>query len=54
VTQVLADSHAILWFIDNPSKLSGSALAALREAEATDGIKVSAVTLFDLWYDVKS
>jgi PIN domain nuclease of toxin-antitoxin system len=47
--RVLADSHAIYWYIISPDRLSRVALDALTEAEATDGIAVSAVTMPDLW-----
>lgn len=48
--RVIADSHAIAWYLTEPEQLSALALDALREAEDTDGIAVSVVTLGDLWY----
>lgn len=48
--RIVADSHAIVWYLQGSSRLSSSAYAALREAETTDGIVVSVATLVDLWY----
>jgi PIN domain nuclease of toxin-antitoxin system len=47
--RVVADSHAIYWYVVSPDRLSPRALDVLAEAEATDGIAVSAVTMPDLW-----
>ncbi len=48
--RVVADSHAIVWYVQGSSRLSERAAAALSEAEASDGIVVSVATLVDLWY----
>ena len=48
--KVVADSHALLFYLFTPDQLSDSALWALGEAEDSDGIVVSAATLGDLWY----
>ncbi len=48
--RVVADSHAIVWYVQGSSRLSASAEAALSEAERTDGIVVSVASLIDLWY----
>ncbi len=47
--RVLADSHAIYWYLISPEQLSDIALEALGEAEDTDGIAVSALTMPELW-----
>ncbi len=47
--RVAADSHAIYWYVISPDRLPQRALDVLTEAEATDGIAVSAVTMPDLW-----
>ena len=47
--RVLADSHAIYWYLISPQRLSDVALDALGEAEDTDGIAVSALTMPELW-----
>lgn len=48
--RVVADSHAIVWYVQGSPRLSESAAAALADAEASDGIVVSVATLVDLWY----
>jgi PIN domain nuclease of toxin-antitoxin system len=48
--RVVADSHAIVWYVQGSPRLSERAAAGLSEAEASDGIVVSVATLVDLWY----
>ncbi len=48
--RVLADSHAIVWYLHGSPRLSAPAASALTEAQATDGVVVSVATLIDLWY----
>ncbi len=48
--RVVADSHAIVWYVQGSSRLSERAASALSEAETSDGIVVSVATLVDLWY----
>ena len=48
--RVLADSHAIVWYIKGSDRLSPGAATALTQAEATDGVVMSVATLIDLWY----
>lgn len=48
--KVVADSHALLFYLFTPDQLSDPALEVLGDAENTDGIVVSAATLGDLWY----
>jgi PIN domain nuclease of toxin-antitoxin system len=48
--KVVADSHALVWYGHDSSKLSSRASAVLDDATATDGIVVSVATLVDLWY----
>jgi PIN domain nuclease of toxin-antitoxin system len=47
---VVADTHALVWFVFSPHLLSEAADAALQEAEDGDGITVSVATLIDAWY----
>jgi PIN domain nuclease of toxin-antitoxin system len=47
--RVVADSHAIVWYIGGSSRLSSAAADVLVEAEERDGIVVSVATLIDLW-----
>jgi PIN domain nuclease of toxin-antitoxin system len=44
---VVADSHAVFWYLRRSPKLSAPAGGALRDAEK---IIVSVATLVDLWY----
>lgn len=48
--RVVADSHAIVWYLQGSKRLSGPAAATLAEAEATSELVVSIATLLDLWY----
>jgi PIN domain nuclease of toxin-antitoxin system len=47
--RILADSQALVWYLTDPARLSEPALAALDEAESSDGIAVCVVTLPELW-----
>ncbi|MHB1911745.1 MAG: type II toxin-antitoxin system VapC family toxin [Acidimicrobiales bacterium] len=48
--KLVADTHAIVWFGEDNRRLSRTAADALSQAEAGDGILVSAASLIDLWY----
>jgi len=48
--RVLADTHAVIWYLQGSGALSAKASQVLREAAETDLIVVSAATLIDLWY----
>jgi PIN domain nuclease of toxin-antitoxin system len=48
--KLVVDSHAVLWYAQGSGRLSEHAATALTEAEATDGVIVSVVSLLDLWY----
>ena len=48
--RVVADSHTIVWYVQDSGRLGADAAAALDDAEASDGIVVSVATLVDLWY----
>jgi len=48
--RVVADSHTLVFLLSYPAKLSERAGNALREAERSDGIVVSAMSLGDIWY----
>jgi PIN domain nuclease of toxin-antitoxin system len=49
VTSVVADSHAILWYVQGSDRLSEQASSALASAEAGGGIVVS-VARSSTWY----
>jgi len=48
--RVVADSHAIVWYVQGSSRLAEGARSALVESERSEGIVVSVATLVDLWY----
>jgi PIN domain nuclease of toxin-antitoxin system len=48
--KVVADSHALIFYLYEPSRLSQTALEALGTAEDGEGIVVSTATFGDLWY----
>jgi PIN domain nuclease of toxin-antitoxin system len=48
--RVVADSHAIVWFVTGSERLSPNAAEALRTGEGEQSITVSVATLLDLWY----
>ena len=45
---ILLDTHALVWMVAEPGRLSGQALAAVRRAEREGGIAISAITLWEL------
>jgi PIN domain nuclease of toxin-antitoxin system len=48
--RVVADSHAIVWYVQGSKRLSERASEVLAEAEAERSLVVSVATLIDLWY----
>jgi len=48
--RVVADSQAIVWYLQDSPRISERGLSALTNAEANGGVVVSAATLVDLWY----
>ena len=48
--RVVADSHALIFYLFLPDRLTQRALGTLGEAEDSGGVVVSAATLGDLWY----
>lgn len=48
--RVVADSHALYWYLQGSDRLSEPAREALTEAWSTDGIFVAVATILDLWY----
>lgn len=51
---VVADTHAIVWYLSDPDQLSAAALIALEQAEqAGDAIYISAITMVELCYLVE-
>jgi PIN domain nuclease of toxin-antitoxin system len=48
--RVAVDTHALIWFLKGSPLLSVDGRLALRDAEGSDGVVVSAALLVDLWY----
>jgi PIN domain nuclease of toxin-antitoxin system len=53
MSDTLADTHTIVWYLSELSRLSVPALAALTAAENTGRIFVSTITLVELTYLVE-
>ena len=54
MSAVLADTHALIWYLREPTKLSATALAALRQAApAGDPIYVASISLVEVCYLVE-
>ena len=45
---ILLDTHALVWAVAAPDRLSRRAAAAIRKARAKDGVAISAITLWEL------
>jgi PIN domain nuclease of toxin-antitoxin system len=45
---ILLDTHALVWAVADPKRLSRAAAAAIREAQQEGGLAVSAITLWEL------
>jgi PIN domain nuclease of toxin-antitoxin system len=54
MTSVLADTRAIVSYLNDRSKLSPAALQALSTAERTGRLFVSAITLVEVWLEVEA
>ena len=45
---ILLDTHAVLWLVIEPERLSRRAASAIRRARAGDGIAIADITLLEL------
>jgi PIN domain nuclease of toxin-antitoxin system len=45
---ILLDTHALVWMVADPKQLSRAAASAIREALHSDGLAISAITLWEL------
>lgn len=45
---ILLDTHALVWAVAEPKRLSRAAAAAIRRARARDGVAIAAITLWEL------
>jgi PIN domain nuclease of toxin-antitoxin system len=53
MSDVLADTHAIVWYLADPTQLSSAASSALTTAESSGRIWVSVITFVELVYLVE-
>ncbi|MBY0514749.1 MAG: type II toxin-antitoxin system VapC family toxin [Gemmataceae bacterium] len=53
MSDVIADTHAIIWHLSDQSRLSPAALAALSTAESAARIWIAVVTLVEMTYLVE-
>lgn len=45
---ILLDTHALIWMVSDPKRLSRKAREAIREARAKTGVAVATITLWEL------
>jgi PIN domain nuclease of toxin-antitoxin system len=45
---ILLDTHALVWSVVEPQKLSRNAISAISRAQRSSGVAVSAITLWEL------
>ena len=45
---IVLDTQAWLWWVHDPSRLSRRALADIKKTEKTDGIRVSAISVWEI------
>jgi PIN domain nuclease of toxin-antitoxin system len=45
---ILLDTHAVLWLVIEPERLSRTAASAIRRARASDGIVIADITILEL------
>jgi PIN domain nuclease of toxin-antitoxin system len=45
---ILLDSHVLLWVVADPERLSRQAASAIRRARVSDGVAISAITVWEL------
>lgn len=48
--RVVADSHAVVWYVQGSKRLSDRAAEVIAEAEGERALEVSVATFIDLWY----
>ena len=45
---ILLDTHALVWAVAEPKRLSKAAVSAIQQAHRTDGVAIAAITLWEL------
>jgi PIN domain nuclease of toxin-antitoxin system len=53
MSRVLADTHALLWFLFNPKRLSHAAHSALTAAESSGAVYASTISVIEVRYLVE-
>src|SRR4051812_13760165 len=53
MSDILADTHAVIWHLSDQSRLSRPALAALTAAETSGRILIATITLVEMTYLVE-
>lgn len=45
---ILVDTHALVWAVDDSKKLSRQAASAIRRARVSEGLAISAITVWEI------
>jgi PIN domain nuclease of toxin-antitoxin system len=51
---ILLDSHVLIWAVADPKRLSTPAASAIRRARGGDGLAVSAITAYEVAWQIAS
>jgi PIN domain nuclease of toxin-antitoxin system len=51
---ILLDSHVLIWAVADSKRLSKAAAAAIRRARRSDGLAVSAITAYEVAWQIAS
>jgi PIN domain nuclease of toxin-antitoxin system len=51
---ILLDSHVLIWAVADPKRLSRAAASAIRRARRGDGLTVSAITAYEVAWQITS
>lgn len=51
---ILLDSHVLIWAVADPKRLSRAAASAIRRARRGDGLAVSAITAYEVAWQITS
>jgi PIN domain nuclease of toxin-antitoxin system len=54
VVVILLDSHVLIWAVADSKRLSKAAASAIRRARRVDGLAVSAITAYELAWQIAS
>lgn len=45
---IIVDTHVLVWYVSQPSRLSRTAAGAIRRARQSDGMAIASITLWEL------